>query len=337
MAHHQHGTATQPTAAEEGLEPGARERHAHLAPSGLLATLTPSTLLRAGAVAAVLSIGVSGGAYAAIQQNGPGEGANGAAPLPVGASLPPVGATGTPSPAADSDDTATPSAAPTEDTGLTVDGQTTTVTTQTLDETQAHSRVEKETDTLPKGETKVETQGVDGVTRTTYRVTWADNTEISREAVSTVVVTKPVDEVVLVGTADPAPAPAAAPSSSSSSSSDSSGTAAPTPQYASGGTTAGDAQAVARSMMGSYGWGEGEFSCLVSLWNRESGWNYQAENPSSGAYGIPQALPGSKMVSAGSDWATNPVTQITWGLGYIAGRYGSPCGAWAHSEATGWY
>ena len=70
---------------------------------------------------------------------------------------------------------------------------------------------------------------------------------------------------------------------------------------------------------------------------RESGWNPFADNPTSSAYGIPQALPGSKMASAGADWATNPVTQIRWGLGYIRDRYGSPCGAWAHSEANGWY
>ena len=85
------------------------------------------------------------------------------------------------------------------------------------------------------------------------------------------------------------------------------------------------------------GWGESEFNCLVSLWNKESGWRVNANNASSGAYGIPQALPGSKMASAGSDWQTNPATQITWGLGYIEGRYGTPCGAWASSEARGWY
>ena len=67
---------------------------------------------------------------------------------------------------------------------------------------------------------------------------------------------------------------------------------------------------------------------------RESGWNVYADNPSSSAYGIPQALPGSKMASAGADWATNPVTQIRWGLGYIQDRYGSPCGAWGHSQST---
>ena len=111
----------------------------------------------------------------------------------------------------------------------------------------------------------------------------------------------------------------------------------PAPVYAAGGTSAAEAQAIARGMLGGYGWGDDQFGCLVSLWNKESGWNYQAYNRSSGAYGIPQALPGSKMGSAGADWQTNPATQISWGLGYIAGRYGSPCGAWSHSQSTGWY
>lgn len=85
------------------------------------------------------------------------------------------------------------------------------------------------------------------------------------------------------------------------------------------------------------GFDETEFMCLVNLWNRESHWNYRAENRSSGAYGIPQALPGKKMASAGADWETNPETQIDWGLGYIAKRYKSPCRAWQHSEDKGWY
>lgn len=99
----------------------------------------------------------------------------------------------------------------------------------------------------------------------------------------------------------------------------------------------GTAQAIAYDMVMAHGWGQGEFDCLVALWKKESGWNVYAHNRSSGAYGIPQALPGEKMASAGEDWATNPATQITWGLGYIAGRYGTPCGAWAASQAKGWY
>lgn len=97
------------------------------------------------------------------------------------------------------------------------------------------------------------------------------------------------------------------------------------------------AKATARAMIGEYGWGGDQFGCLESLWTRESNWNYQAYNGSSGATGIPQALPGSKMASAGSDWQTNATTQIRWGLGYIASVYGTPCNAWGHSNATGWY
>ena len=100
--------------------------------------------------------------------------------------------------------------------------------------------------------------------------------------------------------------------------------------------SAGSAQQIAMSMLGAYGWSSAQFSCLNNLWSRESGWSVTAENPS-GAYGIPQALPGSKMASAGADWATSATTQIRWGLGYIRGLYGSPCGAWSHEEDTGWY
>jgi len=98
----------------------------------------------------------------------------------------------------------------------------------------------------------------------------------------------------------------------------------------------GSAQAIGHDMVLARGWGEDQFACLVALFNRESHWNVYAANPS-GAYGIPQALPGSKMASAGADWATNPATQIAWGLGYISARYGDPCGAWGHSQSAGWY
>jgi murein DD-endopeptidase MepM/ murein hydrolase activator NlpD len=98
-----------------------------------------------------------------------------------------------------------------------------------------------------------------------------------------------------------------------------------------------DPQGAARAMMADYGWGDDQFQCLDSLWTRESNWDHTAQNPSSGAYGIPQSLPGDKMATVGDDWRTNPVTQIRWGLDYIEGRYGNPCGAWAHSEANNWY
>ncbi|MFT2816663.1 lytic transglycosylase domain-containing protein [Leifsonia sp. A12D58] len=129
--------------------------------------------------------------------------------------------------------------------------------------------------------------------------------------------------------ADKAAAEEAAPSTGSGSSA---------PSRPSAPTDPTGAQAIARDLMASqYGWGEDQFGCLVSLWAKESGWNVNAYNSSSGAAGIPQALPGSKMASAGADWQTNPATQITWGLGYIAGRYGTPCAAWDSSVSSGWY
>ena len=86
-----------------------------------------------------------------------------------------------------------------------------------------------------------------------------------------------------------------------------------------------------------YGWGADQFQCLDRLWQKESGWSYTAYNASSGATGIPQSLPGSKMATAGDDWQTNARTQITWGLGYISSAYGTPCSAWSHSQAMNWY
>jgi len=99
---------------------------------------------------------------------------------------------------------------------------------------------------------------------------------------------------------------------------------------------ASEAQQIAYGMVQARGWGDDEFSCLVALWNKESHWSTTAGN-ASGAYGIPQALPGSKMASAGPNWQTDAATQITWGLGYISGRYQTPCNAWGHSQSTGWY
>ena len=115
--------------------------------------------------------------------------------------------------------------------------------------------------------------------------------------------------------------------------------AAQPPTSSTGGsaTPSGSPQQIAMAMLGSFGWPSSQFGCLQSLWNAESGWNPTATNPTSGAYGIPQALPGSKMASAGADWQTNPATQIRWGLGYIKQVYGSPCAAWSHQQATGSY
>lgn len=89
-------------------------------------------------------------------------------------------------------------------------------------------------------------------------------------------------------------------------------------------------------MAKTYGWCGQQYVCVVALWNRESGWNVSAHNPS-GAHGIPQALPGSKMSAAGADWRSNPYTQIKWGLKYIKGRYGTPCNAWSEWQRKRWY
>jgi hypothetical protein len=100
-----------------------------------------------------------------------------------------------------------------------------------------------------------------------------------------------------------------------------------------------DPKSAARVLMPDYGFGEGQWPCLERLWIGESGWNYKAENASSGAYGIPQSLPGSKMATVASDWRTNPVTQIKWGLDYIKRSYGTPCNALNQWDARSphWY
>jgi hypothetical protein len=101
--------------------------------------------------------------------------------------------------------------------------------------------------------------------------------------------------------------------------------------------TGGDPRTVARALLPQFGFGQDQFSCLDSIYMNESRWNVHADNPSSSAYGIPQALPGSKMASAGADWQDNAATQIRWGLGYIKARYGSPCSAWGFKQSHGWY
>lgn len=179
----------------------------------------------------------------------------------------------------------------------------------------AYSTKEVKNATMAYGQRKVTTPGVKGKADQVWQVTLVDGAEESRELLSQTTVLQPVTEVVQVGTKG-APAPTV-----------------PAPKD----VTPGSAQDIARQMLSSYGWGDDQFGCLVNLWNRESHWNYKAQNKTSGAYGIPQALPGSKMASAGADWKTNPATQIKWGLGYIKGRYGSPCGAWSHFQSKGWY
>lgn len=189
----------------------------------------------------------------------------------------------------------------------------------------AHGSTKVDDAALAKGTTKVETEGKDGISANTYEIRVENGKEVARTLTFSAVKQARVDEVVKVGTSESAAAVAGASADGSSAAS----VASVVP--------AGTAQEIASGMLSAYGWGQDQFSCLVTLWNRESNWNHLAENSSSGAYGIPQALPGSKMASAGADWQTNPATQIRWGLGYIEGRYGSPCAALGHSNSRGWY
>lgn len=185
------------------------------------------------------------------------------------------------------------------------------------EEDQPFETIKENDASLAKGTEKVAREGSNGRVRNTYDVTYENGVEVGRELTLSVQLVDKVDRVVKVGTAANAAAAAGASAS---------GPVVP----------AGEAQKIAHDKVLARGWGEDQFSCLVTLWNRESGWRTNAANPS-GAYGIPQALPGSKMASAGADWQTNPATQIEWGLGYIAGRYGTPCGALGHSNSVGWY
>jgi uncharacterized protein YabE (DUF348 family) len=188
----------------------------------------------------------------------------------------------------------------------------------TKKKTTKFKTVKKENPDLLKGQEKVIQKGRVGEKVVTYTATVIDGEEVSKEVLTEVVVATPVTEIVEVGTKEP---PVVRRSTSSS---------VPNVNIK---AEPGSAKAIAREMVSA----DDQYACLVALWDRESGWRVNAANRYSGAYGIPQALPGSKMASAGSDWRTNPATQIKWGLGYIKGRYGSPCGAWGAFKSKGWY
>ena len=217
---------------------------------------------------------------------------------------------------------------------------------RTVDSKIPYNTITKKTSDLPQGTVKVQTQGRVGIMEATYLLTVAGERSLSRNMIVNFVKTAPVDKVVLMGTGSNASDTSSSEDSSDSSDGqassggsakdDDSKSSDKTPSDASSyGTTmpVGDAQSLAHAQAVARGWDEGEFSCLVQLWNRESGWRVNASNPS-GAYGIPQALPGSKM---GAGWQNDAGVQIRWGLGYIANHYGTPCGAWSHSNSSGWY
>lgn len=157
------------------------------------------------------------------------------------------------------------------------------------------------------GYREVKTPGVKGKRNATYEIEMKNGQEVSRSEIASVMIEEPKKQVEVVGAKLPTP------------------------------TNPTEAQAIGKEMMLAAGFGEDQWGCLYNLWMRESGWRTTAGNVSSGAYGIPQSLPASKMAAFGDDYLTNPRTQIAWGLSYIKGRYGTPCGGWSAFQAKGWY
>ncbi|RSX53447.1 G5 domain-containing protein [Bifidobacterium goeldii] len=180
---------------------------------------------------------------------------------------------------------------------------------ETSDDPIAFNIVKKETSSLPKGQEKVETEGEEGVMETTSLVTRSGDTVVSSNVFTSYVKKAPVDKVILVGTG-----------STATTSSNSLGDTVP----------AGEMQQWAHDYLLANGYTESDFTAAVYIINHESGWRVNATNPSSGAYGLPQALPGSKMASAGADWATNYQTQFKWFVNYCNSRYGSLAGAYSY-------
>jgi uncharacterized protein YabE (DUF348 family) len=180
--------------------------------------------------------------------------------------------------------------------------------------------------TLAKGVTRVITPGQAGVLAVTYAVVYVDGRVVGKTELARKLLQAPVTQIEKNGTKASSSAP-------TTGSSDAAASGAPIV------VDPNSAQGIAQKMVAERGWSDADFSCLVQMWNHESGWRVNATNAYSGAYGIPQALPGSKMATIGPDWQTNPATQITWGLNYIQGRYGTPCDAWAfwNSHSPGWY
>lgn len=159
---------------------------------------------------------------------------------------------------------------------------------------------------LLQGVEEVREEGQPGKRVVTYDIQKKDGKEVSRKKIQEIIAFQPVPTIVARGTKVVVTDPS-------------------------------ENVQIGRRLAAGRGWGEDQFYCLYQLWSRESGWSTTAGNPSTGAYGIPQALPGSKMAANGSDWRFNPSTQISWGLGYVAGRYGNPCSAWNTFQSRGWY
>ena len=161
-------------------------------------------------------------------------------------------------------------------------------------------------------------EGKEGLRRVTYKVKYQNDIEIERTQISEEIVEEPVNKIVQV-----------------KSNVISSRSETPVRDAVTG--SVAEYQAYARQRCYDYGWSDSDVNALINLWTKESGWQVTNKNRSSGAYGIPQALPASKMASAGSDYLTNYKTQINWGLSYIKSRYGSPSNAWSAFRSKGWY
>ena len=160
---------------------------------------------------------------------------------------------------------------------------------------------------------RVVQSGSNGLKKVTYRIRYQNGAEIEKTEISSEIIKEPVDKIVEVRTKQ---------------------------VTSRGGVVSGSVaeyQAYAEKRCFDYGWSDADFEALVKLWNKESRWNPYACNSSSGAYGIPQALPATKMSTYGTDYLTNYKTQINWGLNYIKSRYGTPTAAWNHSCKKGWY
>jgi hypothetical protein len=185
------------------------------------------------------------------------------------------------------------------------------VKTVTSQNTIANGTVEQPDTSAKVGTRRVVQAGAPGVEMVSYTVTTINGVEVTRTPGISVLVTSPTEEIIAVGALTIPPA-----------------------TDVQKGTNRELGQQMAADL---YGWTGDEWSCLDTLWQHESGWSQTSGNLKSGAYGIPQALPGSKMAVYGADWQTNPATQITWGLGYISGRYATPCGAWGHFTSYNWY
>lgn len=194
------------------------------------------------------------------------------------------------------------------------------VSTKNISRKVKFSTVVRKDKSISRGKSIVRRKGAAGKAIIVYRIKYINGVEVSRSQVRSSVVREPTVQVVAQGVAAPSAEPAL-----------------PDPKTLPVKTVGQIKDYAASYIQHQYGWESDQFGCLSQLWDRESHWNPNAHNRSSGAHGIPQAMPGSKMASFGSDWYSNPATQVKWGANYIKGRYGNPCGALGHSNTTGWY